>query len=65
MAIKRVWIERGCIACHQSVNHCPDVFHVRPTGARVRDGVDCSRYEEEIRQAAAACPVQVIKFEEN
>jgi ferredoxin len=65
MPITRVWIERGCIACHQSANHCPEVFHVRPTGARVREDVDFSRFEDEIREAASACPVKVIKFEEN
>jgi ferredoxin len=63
MAIKKVWIEDGCIACNLSETICPDVFEVEEQ-ARVKEGVDFSLYEEEIREAAEQCPVQVIKFSE-
>jgi ferredoxin len=66
MTIKRVWIEPGCIMCDQSVENCPEVFEI-PLGAesaRVKEGIDCSKHEEAIKRAAAACPVNVIKYEE-
>ena len=28
MAIKRVWIEEGCISCGMSEMNCPEVFKV-------------------------------------
>ena len=67
MAITRVWIEPGCIACGVSVDHCPAVFDI-PDGADtavVKDGVALVDHEEEIRAAADACPVHVIQFEES
>ena len=65
MAIKRVWIEPGCIVCNLSSDNCPEVFEV-PDGsdtAVVKPGVDYNMLEDKIREAADACPVQVIKFE--
>lgn len=65
MPIKRVWIEEGCIACELSAMTCPEVFsidRIRDT-AEVIEGVDFSKYEEEIIDAADACPVEVIKYE--
>jgi len=69
MAIKRVWIEEGCISCHMSENNCPEVFKVKvvddnDAGATVIEGVDYAGLEEKIMSAAEACPVQVIKYEE-
>jgi ferredoxin len=64
MAIKKVWIEEGCIVCNLSGDTCPEVFDVPDTGAVVRPGVDFGPYEDKIREAAEGCPVQVIKFEE-
>jgi ferredoxin len=66
MAIKRVWIEEGCILCGNSQAGCPEVFviHDDASSAAVRNGVDFSRYEKQIRDAAEFCPVDVIKYEE-
>jgi len=66
MAIKRVWIEPGCILCHMSAEGCPEVFYIpdHSDTAMVREGVDYSQHEEAIKQTAEGCPVSVIKFEE-
>lgn len=65
MAIKRVWINPGCILCHMSEEGCPEVFHIpdHSDTALVREGVDYSKYEEQIKETAANCPVSVIKYE--
>lgn len=62
MAIKRVWIEDGCIACRLSETICPEVFEVDDE-AHVKSGVDFSQYELQIMEAAESCPVEVIKYE--
>jgi len=62
MAIKRVWIEEGCIACKLSETICPDVFKVDDV-AEVIENVDYSQYEPQIMEAAELCPVEVIKYE--
>ena len=64
MAIKRVWIEEGCIRCNLSEDTCPEVFHVKDDGATVRPDADLVKHEAKIREAAEGCPVEVIKFEE-
>ena len=79
MAITRVWIEEGCISCGLSESNCPEIFKVKETknsqlqdekpgewvkGATVIEGVDYVGLEEKIKSAAQACPVQVIKYEE-
>ena len=67
MAIKRVWIEEGCINCGMSEMNCPEVFKVdvEQDSSTVIEGVDHSLYEAEIKEAAQACPVDVIKYEES
>ena len=65
--IRKVWIEEGCISCSLCQDICADVF-------QVEDGLDCviregapahfARKDEEIREAAQDCPVEVIKFSE-
>ena len=67
MAIKRVWIEEGCINCGMSEMNCPEVFKVdvEQDSSTVIEGVDYSLYEAEIKEAAQACPVDVIKYEES
>jgi ferredoxin len=62
MAIKRVWIEEGCIACKLSETICPEVFRVDDV-AEVIENVDYSQYEPQIMEAAELCPVEVIKYE--
>ena len=65
MAITRVWIEEGCISCGLPESNCPEVFKVE-TGepSKVIEGVDYSGLEEKIKDAANACPVQVIMYDE-
>ena len=67
MAIKRVWIEDGCIACGMSEINCPEVFKIDENlnTAMVKKEVDFSNFESKIKQAAMGCPVEVIKFEES
>ena len=66
MAIERVWIEEGCISCGLSGNNCPEVFKIKyPEGSKVIEGVDYSGLEDKIKDAANACPVQVIMYDEN
>ena len=66
MAITRVWIEEGCFFCGFSEKNCPEVLKV-VTGesAEVIEGVDYSGLEEKIKDAANACPVQVIMYDES
>ncbi len=62
MAITNVWIEEGCTACGLCEEICPEVFRLDDE-ATVIEGVDYSNYEEQIKEAAESCPVEVIKFE--
>ena len=64
MAVTRVWIEEGCISCGLSEGSCPEVFKVKAEGATVIEEVDYSGLEEKIKDAANACPVQVIMYDE-
>ena len=64
MAVTRVWIEEGCISCSLSEGNCSEVFKVKAEGATVIEGVDYSGLEEKIKDAANACPVQVIMYDE-
>lgn len=65
--VTKVWIEPGCIVCNACESSCPDVFHVEPDGSTVRpDALDAEFLGPRaaaIREAAAGCPVEVIKFE--
>ncbi len=66
MAIKKVWLDESedeCISCGDCESICPEVFEV-PDKMVVKEGVDYSKYEDEIKDAADSCPTQVIKFEE-
>ena len=67
MGIIRVWIEEGCVTCGNSEEVCPEVFEidVEAGTAIVLDSDDFTAYVDKIRLAAASCPVNVIKFEEN
>lgn len=62
MAIKKVWIEEGCISCGLCEQICPEVFVVDDLAA-VIEGVDFNEFEEGIKEAAESCPVEVIKYE--
>jgi ferredoxin len=65
MAIKKVWIEEGCIADGICQEICPDVFGEGDDGvAFVKDGADFNENEGCIKQATEECPVEVIRYEE-
>lgn len=70
MIVRRVWIEEGCISCNLCEDLCPSVFEV-PAGGECRTapghrerlgepGIDAK-----VREAAEACPVEVIRIEED
>jgi ferredoxin len=63
MAIKKVWIEEGCISCGLCSDMCPDVFEM-PDEALVIEGADLEANEGCIKESAEECPVEVIKYEE-
>ena len=60
--MKKVWIEEGCTACGLCEEICPEVFKVEDL-ATVIEGVTYSNYEDQIKESAESCPVEVIKFE--
>ena len=62
MAIKRVWIEDGCISCSNAENICPEVFKVVDSNTVIK-GADLSSFEAKIKEAAKDCPVNVIMYE--
>lgn len=62
MAISKVTIEDGCIACGVCEQVCPEVFKVNDIAVVLKDA-DLSANEEKIREAANSCPVTVIKVE--
>ncbi len=67
MAIKKVWLDESddeCTSCGLCEGIAPEVFEV-PDKMIVLDGVDFSKHEDEIRDAADSCPTEVIKFEED
>lgn len=65
MAIKKVWIEEGCIADGICNDVCPDVFGLNDDGeAFVQEGADLNANEDDIKEAAEQCPVEIIRFEE-
>ena len=63
MAIKKVWIEEGCVTCGNSEEMC-SIFEIdiEKSTAVVKDCDDYSKFEDEIKLAAECCPVNVIKF---
>lgn len=63
MAIKKVWIIEGCIACGLCTEICPEVFTLEEF-AVVNPGVNYDNYEAQIKEAAESCPVEVIKYED-
>jgi ferredoxin len=63
LPMKNVKIEPGCISCGSCEFLAPEVFKVVVT-SQVKSGVDFQAFQAKIRNAAAKCPVQVIKIEE-
>lgn len=64
MAITKVWVEEGCTSCGLCEGTAPEVFEIDDV-SEVIEGADVSKYEDEIKEAAEDCPVEVIKFEES
>ena len=67
MAIRKVSIEEGCIACNLCMDLVPEVFLVTGDEGCVvkKDAAEhFGSKAADIRQAAADCPVEVIKVEE-
>ncbi|MDY0200895.1 MAG: ferredoxin [Bacteroidales bacterium] len=62
MAVKKVWIEEGCISCGLCEEVSPEVFKMEDI-AVVIEGVNYSDFEDGIKEAAEGCPVEVIKYE--
>lgn len=65
MAIKKVWIEPGCIGAKHCNKIIPDVFGLDDSGdAFIKEGAEFSKNAKKIKKAARICPVRVIKYEE-
>ena len=62
MAITKVWVEDGCTSCGLCEGTAPDVFEIDDV-SEVIEGADFSANEDEIKEAAEECPVEVIKYE--
>jgi len=58
----QVKIIEGCIACGVCESICPEVFTVTDTSVAKQEAVPGQ--EAACRDAAKACPVDVIKIEE-
>lgn len=63
MTIKKVVIEPGCITCGLCEVIAPEVFTVTDI-SHVKEGISYAPHENEIKEAAALCPVQVIAYQE-
>lgn len=65
MAIKKVWIEEGCISDGICEEICPDVFAMDEDDmAYVKSDADYSANEKCIKEAAEECPAEIIKYKE-
>ena len=66
-SVTKVWIEPGCIVCNACESSCPEVFHVEVESSTIRaEALNVeflSPRTDAIRDAAAECPAEVIKFE--
>ena len=61
MSIKKVWVNKDCIASGLCTKICPEVFRLEDF-AEVNEGVNYTEYEPEIQEAAEACPVEAVKY---
>lgn len=59
--IKKVWIDPGCISCGSCEFIAPEVFQVLEK-SEVKNNCNPEEFSDLIEQAAAACPVWVIKY---
>ncbi len=61
--MKKVWVDDECIACGTCVDLCPEVFEMEGDLAVVLAAADLS-LDDKIVEAAEACPVEAIHYEE-
>jgi ferredoxin len=61
--MKKVTILPGCITCGLCESLAPAVFEITDT-AHVKSNAPVGACSDAVRKAAAECPVQVIKIEE-
>ena len=61
-AVKKVWIDPGCIVCDACEGVYPEVFEVLDDTCIIRENAPLDNGLL-IEEAAEACPVEVIKFE--
>jgi ferredoxin len=54
-----------CIGCGYCVSVCPEVFELGDDGkSSVKDGVNFSEYESQIKEAKEGCPVGAIEIKD-
>lgn len=61
--MKKVQIDPGCITCGACEFIAPEVFEVTDI-SHVKKDADLKKNCQKIKEAACACPVNVIKYEE-
>ncbi len=61
--MKKVWVDDECIACGTCVDLCPEVFEMEGDLAVVLPNADLS-LDDKVVEAAEACPVEAIHYEE-
>ena len=54
-----------CIGCGYCASVCPEVFELGDDGkSKVKEGVDFSKYKEQIKEAKESCPAGAIEVKE-
>ncbi len=61
--MKKVIIEPGCITCGACEFIAPEIFEVTDI-CHVKPAADVQAHVQAIKEAALACPVSVIKYNE-
>lgn len=65
MAVTKVWLEESdCISCEACESGCPEVFLMDNGECKIKPDADLAANTDAIKETAAACPVECIKFEE-
>ena len=63
MGIQNATIKPGCISCGLCAFVAPELFEVTDV-SHIKANADFTKYEDELKQAAAQCPVRVISYTE-
>jgi len=61
--MKKITLEPGCITCGLCAFIAPEVFEVTDV-SYVKPSVDFNAHTASIEEAVSACPVNVIKFQD-